>query len=272
MRRATISLLLLVTAVSGTVLAQTQSSSRPAQKPDADRLGMTCAQVLKMSSTEWVVNFNDKSQVAAPDASVGAARAIAVFGKCYDTRTDALAASLAKNGRGPSKAARADFAGFEAALKDFAAKALTDATVPADEAKKAYVALYEKQFRYQFYQEYEAKTLRPAKPAAPATKPSTSAAAPSTAPSSAASSAGPARPATAQEQARSNADPVTMAKNRFGKLLEVLPDDKMHELHRAFGDVIGPHTISEPMRLAVYRYAIFILEPPSATPFAPPPF
>ena len=43
----------------------------------------------------------------------------------------------------------------------------------------------------------------------------------------------------------------------------------MHELHRAFGEVIGPHHISEATRLAVYRYAIFILEPPSATPFSP---
>jgi hypothetical protein len=46
----------------------------------------------------------------------------------------------------------------------------------------------------------------------------------------------------------------------------------MHELHRAFGEVIGTHQISEPTRLAVYRYAIFILEPASATPSYQPPF
>ena len=46
----------------------------------------------------------------------------------------------------------------------------------------------------------------------------------------------------------------------------------MHELHRAFGDVIGPYQISEATRLAVYRYAIFLLEPPSATPSYQPPF
>ena len=73
-------------------------------------------------------------------------------------------------------------------------------------------------------------------------------------------------------RARSDADPVTLAKNRFGKLLEVLPEDKMHELHRAFGDVIGPHPISEATRLAIYRYAIFLLESPSATPPSEPPF
>jgi hypothetical protein len=270
MRRATISLLLLVTTICGTALAQSQSSSRPAQKPDADRLGMTCAQILKMPSAEWIANFNDKAHVAAPDRSAGLARAIATYGKCYDARTDALAAALARSGKGPSKATRADFVGFEGALKDFAAKALADASVPADEQKRAYVALYEKQFRYQFCQEYEAKTLRLAKPGKAAE--STSKPPVPGAPPPAAPSAGPPKPATPEEQARSNADPVTMAKNRFGKLLELLPDDKMHELHRAFGDVIGPHTISEPMRLAVYRYAIFILESPSAKPFAPPPF
>jgi hypothetical protein len=76
----------------------------------------------------------------------------------------------------------------------------------------------------------------------------------------------------AQERARSDADPVTIAKNRFGKLLEVLPDDTMHELHRAFGEVIGTHQISEPTRLAVYRYAIFILEPTSPAPSVQPLF
>jgi hypothetical protein len=272
MRRATILLLLLVTTVCGTAFAQSQSSSRPAQKPNADRLGMTCAQILKMTSAEWIVYLREKLQSPAPDAAVGLARAIAVYGKCYDERTDRLAATLARSGKGPLMGARGDFRDFEAALKDFAVKALADAQPPADSQKIAYVNLYEKQFRYDFYQEYEAKTVRPAKPAAPAAKaPPPPAAAPPAGTAPVARAAQP-TPATAEDQARSNADPVTMAKNRFGKLLEVLPDDKMHELHRAFGDVIGPHSISEPMRLAVYRYAIFILEPPSAKPFAPPPF
>jgi hypothetical protein len=196
-------------------------------------------------------------------------------GRIFMFPVAALAAFLARSGKGPAKAARADFAAFESALKDFTAKAFADAPPQPASQKVAYAGLYEKQFRYEFYKEYQAKTLRPAKPAKPAestSKSPASATVPGTAPPPAAPSAGPPKPATPEEQARSNADPVTMAKNRFGKLLELLPDDKMHELHRAFGDVIGPHTISEPMRLAVYRYAIFILEPPSAKPFAPPPF
>jgi hypothetical protein len=272
MRRAIISLLLLATAPA-LAFAQAQAPSRSPQKPDTDRLGMTCAQILKMPSAEWIAYFSDKARVAAPDASTGIARAIAVYGRCYDTRTDSVASALAKRGKGPTKAAWADFAGFEAALKDFAAKALADAPPAADSQRATFANLYEKQFRYAFYEEFEAKTARPAKPAQPAAEPPATAAAPAAAPPPGTTSpAAGAAATTAQERARSDADPVTIAKNRFGKLLEVLPDDKMHELHRAFGDVIGTHPISEAMRLAVYRYAIFLLESPSATPPSKPPF
>jgi hypothetical protein len=272
--RRVILYLLFFTTMAGPVFARPQSPSRPSQKPDSDRFGMTCTQILKMTSAEWIAYFHDKSQAPVPDPAAGLARAIAVYEKCFDARTDSLAFALAKSGKGPTKAARADFAAFEASLKDFAAKALANAQPPADSQKTSYASLYEKLFRYQFYQDYEAKTVKAVKPAPPATKPPLSVATPpaaATPPPGAATSTPPA-PATAQERARSDADPVTMAKNRFGRLLEVLPDDKMHDLHRAFADVIGPHHISEATRLAVYRYAIFILEPPSATPFSQPPF
>jgi hypothetical protein len=263
MQRATVFLLLLA-VVPGLVFSQTQVSSRPVQKTDPDSLGMSCAQILKMASTEWTTYYT--AHDVAPDASSRVVRATAAYGKCYDARTDRLAAALARSGKGPTKAARADFALFEAALKDFAAKALAAAAPPADENKTAYAALFEKQFRYEFYQEYEAKPVRPVKPAPTVGKPPGPAAAPATSGPAAASAT------MAQERARSDADPVTIAKNRFGKLLEVLPDDAMHELHRAFGEVIGTHQISEATRLAVYRYAIFILEPTSPTPSSQPPF
>jgi hypothetical protein len=263
-----IPLVLLALVLPGLAPAQ----SKPHPKPDTDRPGMTCAQILKMTSAEWILSFNDKAHLAAADHPAGVPRAIAVYGKCYDARTDSLAAVLARSGKGPNKAARADFAAFETALKDFAAKALADAAPPADERKKAYAALYEKQFRYEFYQEYEAKTTNAVKPSPPATK--SSAPPPATAPvhpdsPPPAASAGSAAP---QERARSDADPVTMAKNYFGKLLDALPDDQMHGLHEAFGEVIGPYSLNEGIRLAVYRYAIFVLESPSAAPFSPPPF
>jgi len=43
-------------------------------------------------------------------------------------------------------------------------------------------------------------------------------------------------------------------------------------LHESFGDVLGSLELGLPMNLALYRYAIFILEPPSEKPFGPPPF
>jgi hypothetical protein len=270
MQRAIVSTLLLA-ILTGPVFARPQSPSRPPQKPDPDRLGLTCAQILKMTSAEWIAYFHEKSP--ASDAAAELARAVAVYGKCYDERTDRLAASLARTGKGPLMGARGDFRDFESALKNFAAKAIADAQPPADSQKAAYVNLYEKQFRYGFYQEYKAKTAKPTKPVAPTTKPPSPAApAPQPAVTAPVAPAAPPAPATAEERARSDADPVTQAKNRFGKLLQPLPEDKMHELHRAFGDVIGPYHISEATRLVVYRYAIFILEPPSATPFSPPPF
>jgi hypothetical protein len=263
-----IPLVLFILALPGLARAQ----SKPHPRPDADRLGMTCAQILKMTSAEWILSFNDKTHLATADNPAGVPRAIAVYGKCYDARTDSLAAALTRSGKGPNKAARADFAAFETALKDFAAKALADAAPPADEQKKAYAALYEKQFQYEFYQEHEAKTPNAVRPSPPATKSSAPlVATPPVHPDSpppAASGGG----ATAEERARSDADPVTMAKNHFGKLLDALPDDQMHGLHQAFGEVIGPYSPSEEIRLAVYRYAIFVLESPSAVPFSPPPF
>ena len=283
MRHAAVCLILL-TLSCGSAFAQAQGQS---QKKSASHsvyegpLELPCAKVLAMPSSKYIAQT-----VAIDDSNVdGQLRGISRYGACYDARTDALAASLVRTGKGPRAGARADFRDFDAALKDFTAKALEAETLaaplpPVAPVKTAYAALYEKQFRYEFYEEYEAKTVKAAKPAPAAVKPP--APAPATAaaqqpaattPATSNAAASAARGATtAQERARSDADPVTLAKNRFGKLLEVLPEDKMHELHRAFGDVIGPHPISEATRLAIYRYAIFLLESPSATPPSEPPF
>ena len=51
-----------------------------------------------------------------------------------------------------------------------------------------------------------------------------------------------------------------------------MPDDKMHDLHAAFGDVLVRNSVGASMQLVIYRYAIFVLEPLSDKPFAPPPF
>jgi len=255
--------LLIAAALAVLVTAprsQAQAQSRPPQ--NADQLGMTCAKVLAMPSWDYIPKY-----VAIDDSNLdGQLRGIGRYGKCYDARTDSIAAALARSRRGPTKAARDDFAAFESALKNFTAKALAAVPPAPGTAKEAYANLYEKQFRREFYARYELK-------AAPAAKSAAAAPASGTAtPSSGAKPAVPA-PQAAEERARSDADPVTQAKNHLGKILNALPEDKMHDLHAAFGEVIGPHALNEAMRLAVYRYAIFLLEPPSvAKSFAPPPF
>jgi len=241
-------LFLWLAAVPTVALAQTQ----PPRKSDPDRLGMTCAQILQMTSTEWI------AKIAAVDASRADSqlRGIRVYGNCYDARTNSLATALAKTAKGPSANARSDFQDFQRSIEDFTAKALASANAPADSLKAAYATLYEKQFRYAFYQRHQVK-------------------------STAAVDAVTAR--LAPESAPSDADELTKAKNRFGELLGALPEDKLHELHAAFGRILGLHPTDSTTQLAVYRYAIFLLESVpaglsasssqhGAKPFSPPPF
>lgn len=230
-----IGLAAIVLVVATPSLAQTSAVQRPPAISAADRLGMTCTQILGITSTDWTEKFTQANALAKASPEDSIRRAITVYGKCYDSRTDSIAATLAKKGTGPTRKARSDFAQFEAAAKAFTAKALADVQPPPDAAKVAYVNLYEKQFRREFYNEYEQKTV------------------------------GRALTPDESEQYRK-------AKNRFGELLGLLAEDKGHEVHEAFGDIVGSHSISLPMNFALYRYAIFILEPPSDKPFAPPPF
>jgi hypothetical protein len=252
------------------LLAQSQSKST--HKADADRLGMTCAQILQVTSTEWIAKVTSASTGDSPaDAQL---RGISTYGKCYDERTDRLAASLGRSGKGPLMGARGNFRDLAAALDDFTSKALADSQPPGDAVKKAYAALYEKEFRYQFYQSYELKASVPVRATAAAPQP---APAPKSAPAANAPPAG----------AKASAAPVsemTLAKNRFGELLDGLPPDKLREIHAAFGKVVEIQPIASAEELAIYRYAIFVLEPfappwpvatgdaPAAKPSAPPPF
>jgi len=255
-------------------IASSFGTQQPSQKQAAasDQLGMTCAQILQMSSTDWITHFNGKVN-PANDASPGAAasankpsgetpeaqatlRAIAVYGKCYGARTDRLAASLGKSGKGPLMGVRGDFRDFETALENFTALALGRAQTPADPVKTALAALYEKQFRYALYQSYEQK---PVNQPPPAPKEAT------VAPPIAAA-------ADQKPSATRITDPMTLAKNRFGDFLAALPEDERHEIHTAFGEIFEKGSIGERWKIEVYRYAIYILESPKDTPFSPPPF
>jgi hypothetical protein len=261
----------LVLLVSPAMFGQAKSAKPHASAADRDQLGMTCAQILVMSSSDWIAQFNEKAGDAAPTQQK-TVRAIAAYGKCYDARTDRLAAALGRKRAGPLMGARGNFRDFEQALENFRTKALAVNDPPPDAVKTAYAALYAKQFRYEFYQASETPTEKPeamksgsaktaaAKPPAPATQKAD-------VPTKVADA-----PADNTGQATPDADPMTTAKNRFGQLLDALPDEKMHELHSSFGDIVSRGEMSEEARLAVYRYAIFLLEPASAQPFSPPPF
>lgn len=211
--------------------AQHARARRAASPAAADRLGLTCSQILAMTSADWLAKFK-KENDSAPGTT---ARATGVYGRCYDGRTEHLAAELARKRAAPPKQARANFLGFEDAVSAFTKTAVADAQPAPDAAKVAYIGLYEKQFRYEFYREYADKTLNAS--------------------------------LTPEQSVQ-----FTKAKNRFGELIGLLPNDKAHQVHAAFGEIVGLHPVSMPMKLALYRYAIFILEPPSGKPFAPPPF
>lgn len=303
-----------------------QSQQHKAQSPSAtaDRLGMTCTQILAMNSTDWIA----KSLQVHAAIGDGEVRGILVYGQCYDARTDQLAAALLRKGTGPKKTALANLKNFQQELQDFTAKTLADTTPPADPTKIAYANLYEKQFRHEFYEAFEQKTLKPATPSktprvsaakspetsstaaisTPAGSPdngsanssplpsapktpligvpdkstvipsspppprtATPAAGSTTAPPASASSPAPsgteANPPPAKEL-----DPFTKAKNHFGELLGLLPEDQMHEVHSAFGKLFSGNPVSEDLKVEVYTYAIFLLERPSDQKFAPPPF
>ncbi len=213
-----------------------QTKTARANPGDADRLGLTCAQILQKSSRDWILYFNEKTSLAAVDNPSGILRAIAAYGKCYDARANHLAAILGKNGKGPLMGARGNLGDFQKALDDFMAKALAAANKQPGTVQAAYAALYEKQFRYEFYQKYTQRN--------PAT-----------------------RPLTAEES-----EEFSKAKNRFGELLGLLPEDQAHIVHAAFSEIFVSGAVNDVTKLEVYRYAIFLLESPKDTPFSPPPF
>jgi hypothetical protein len=229
--RASVSAMAVLLCAMHSASPQTKSTHKPPSPSAADRLGLPCAQILQMSSTDWVAKFNQEKD-STPQ---GTARAVDTYSQCYDARTNELASTLVRKRAAPPKTARDDFAGFENALSDFVAKAVADVQPKPDAAKTAYISLYEKQFRREFYTQYANKNLHSG--------------------------------LTADES-----DQFTKAKNRFGELLGLEDEDKAHELHEAFGEIVGTHELSLPMKLALYRYAIFILEPPTEKPFGPPPF
>jgi hypothetical protein len=227
-------ILVILVFLAQPLFAQNKTALQPS--PDADRLGQTCAQILKMSSSDWIAYFKGKSSPTASNNESGVIRAIAAYGKCYEERTNRLAAALKTSGKGPFMGANGNFRDFQKALDDFTTKALAATHKEPGTESAAYAALYLKQFRYQFYQGYAQKDLL-------------------------------SRPLTPEES-----DDYAKAKNHFGEVLGLLPDETLHPVHAAFRQVFDAGPVSEVTKLELYRFAIFLLAPPKDKPFSPPPF
>lgn len=190
-----------------------------------------CPAVLQSSSTDWIADYGKEHSTSQDDTL----KAIDIYAKCYDARTNRLAATLGKSGKGPLMGANGNFRDFQAAVKDFSAKALADTVPPADPVKQAYASLYALQFRYEFLQSY-------------------------------------AHPADANRALTADeSDEMTKAKNRFGELLGLLKMDQFHDVHSAFSKV-NDLVNSDLRKLEVYRYGIFILARPGEKVFSAPPF
>jgi hypothetical protein len=213
-----------------------QAKPAQAKSADADRLGLSCAQLLQMTSTAWVAHYAEKTGTPNNKTAPTTVRAITAYGKCYEARTNQVAASLGKSGRGPLMGALGNFREFQKALDDFTAKALAATNKQSGTEEAAYAALYEKQFRYEFYQRYELRLSEN-------------------------------RPLTAEESAE-----YSKAKNRFGEFLGLLPEDQAHIIHAAFSQIFDASPVSDVTKLQLYRFAISVLESPKDKAFSAPPF
>ena len=135
--------------------APMQSQAKTPTKRVAQPVSVHCAEILKATSADYVAH---ESPSQAPEEEI---RAIETYGKCYDERTERLAASLARRGNGPKKVDVANLNDMEVKLRNFTTAALADSNPPGDTVKAAYASLYQKQFRYEFYESYEERATKP---------------------------------------------------------------------------------------------------------------
>jgi hypothetical protein len=230
-----------VFAASGVALeAQQTGATTPAPKAQsgvgASHSGVTrgtlaCSTVLQSSSADYIAQYATAHSTSQDDTL----KAIDTYSKCYEARTNRLAASLNKSGKGPLMGANGNFRDFQAALKSFTTKSLADTTPPGDALRTAYASLYALQFRNEFLERY----------AHPDSNASTLSA--------------------------DQSDEMAKAKNRFGELLGLLKTDQFHEVHSSFSDLLAVVN-NDVTKLEVYRYGVFLLARPGEKAFAPPPF
>lgn len=81
------------------------------------------------------------------------------YSDCYQGKLDDTLRQLNASGKGPLMGANGDFRDMQASLQKFTDAGL--AAIQADDAHRAYVALYQQQFRNYFYQSYQSQPKLP---------------------------------------------------------------------------------------------------------------
>jgi hypothetical protein len=211
----------------------TSAQTPQSQPADSDMLGMTCNQILAKSSSEWLDQFTKTKS----DSTVWIERGLAVYGQCYDKRTDALAQSLAQKGTGPLMGGMGNLHDMQSTLAAFTSQALnaTSGGGTYDRVQAAFANLYQKQFTYMFYQKYM----------------------------------------NSDQPLPAESDPklLNQAKERLGELTSQSKGEQEENLQDAF-DQFRKAAVEECglPELPLYLYAINIMQSPVDPPFSKPPF
>jgi hypothetical protein len=209
------------------------AQSGQSQTSPADMLGMTCSQILAKGSSAWMNAYSGSKSDGTPWIEQG----LAIFGDCYDKRTDDLAASLTKSGKGPLMGGLGNLQDMQTDLQNFTTQALaaTASDGTYSRIRAAYAMLYQKQFRYLFYAGYMSPDT--------------------------------------EVPVASDPQQLNQAKERLGELISQYKGKQGENLQDAFDtfrtSAIEGCGIPE---LQVYEYAISILQSPSDPPFSRPPF
>ena len=164
--------------------------------------------------------------------------AIAQYGNCVDQDTQQLYTKMLKTGNYPLMGANGDFQDFSTALNNFTDLALKANTTSGtyDRIQYAYAKLYQKQFKLLFYADYINNTKDPL-----------------------------------ILRLKKNPQPNLKELNAyFNQILLNYPPAKRKALLTAFTQMTTQSMFGEMHQPYIYRYAIFILEPPSGKVFPEP--
>lgn len=177
-----------------------------------------CNQVMSTSSQNWIAKQKETLD------------GINRYSDCYMGKLDDTLRKLNEAGKGPLMGANGDFNDMQLALQKFTDTGL-DAT-QANQTTRAYVGLYQQQFRNYFYQGYQAHPLLPT----------------------------------------ATSDQVSAAKAILEKELALFPEKKSSELKQLFNDFYNEATNLGMPPIAIYRHATFILKKPGSDLVIPAPF